>query len=159
MSIKNDEYFMGLAIGEAKKSVVEGGIPIGAVLVLNDEVIGRGHNLMVQNDSAISHGELIAIENAGKLDHCQYTNSTLYTTLSPCPMCSGAIVLYNIPRVVIGDNKTLLGAEDFLIANGVEVDVLNNLLAKELFDEFLKNSSEIWEKELERVNGDTTCKF
>ena len=124
--MNDDAYFIKLAIEEAIISLNEGGIPIGAVLVKDGEVISRGHNRLIQNNSAVRHGELDAIENAGRLNHEDYKKCTLYTTLSPCPMCSGAVILYNIPRVVIGENTTLMGAEDFLTDNGVEVVVLNN---------------------------------
>jgi len=151
----DDNYFMNEAIEEAKKSLNEGGIPIGAVLVKNGEIIGRGHNRLIQNNSAILHGEMDAIENAGRLKGKDYEKSTLYTTLSPCPMCSGAVILYNIPKVVIGENKTLLGAEQLLKNNGVEVVGLNNNKCRELFDEYIENNPNIWKEELERVGSST----
>ena len=154
----NDDYFMNEAIEEAKKSLLENGIPIGAVLVKNNEIVGRGHNKLIQNNSAILHGEMDAIENAGRLKGKDYEKTCLYTTLSPCPMCSGAVILYNIPRVVIGENKTLLGGEQLLKNNGVEVVGLNNRKCMELLDEYIKNNSEVWEEELERVAGNTTVK-
>ena len=146
---------MGIAIKEAKKSLDEGGIPIGAVLVKEGKVISKGHNKLIQNDSVILHGEMDAIENAGRLDFEDYQKTTLFTTLSPCPMCSGAIILYNIPKVVIGDNITLMGAENLLIDNNVEVIVLNNSECRELFEEYIKENPEIWAKELAKV-GNTT---
>ena len=154
----NDEYFMNVAIEEAKKSLLEGGIPIGAVLVKDNEIIGRGHNKLIQNNSAILHGEMDAIENAGRLKGKDYEKTTLYTTLSPCPMCSGAVILYNIPRVVIGENKTLLGGEELLKTNGIEVIILNNSKCRELLENFIKENPELWEKELEKVAGNTTTK-
>ena len=157
--MKSDNYFMDMAIEEAKKSLAEGGIPIGAVLVKEGKIISKGHNRLIQNNSVILHGEMDAIEKAGKLSHEDYTKSTLYTTLSPCPMCSGAIVLYNIPKVVVGENTTLKGAEEFLIANNVEVVLLNNNEIKKLFNDFIKQNPETWEKEVERVGGCTTCSF
>ena len=120
-----DDYFMGEAIKEAQKSLAEGGIPIGAVLVKDNEIISRGHNRLIQKGSVLLHAEMDAIENAGRLDYDDYIKCTLHTTLSPCPMCSGAVILYNIPRVVIGENTTLMGAENLLKCNDVEVVVLN----------------------------------
>ena len=154
----NDEYFINEAIEEAKKSLLGGGIPIGAVLVKDNEIIGRGHNKLIQNNSAILHGEMDAIENAGRLKGRDYEKTTLYTTLSPCPMCSGAVILYNIPRVVIGENKTLLGAEELLKTNGVEVIILNNSKCRELLEKFIKENPEVWQSELEKVASNTTTK-
>ena len=156
--MNNDSYFMELAIKEAEKSFNEGGIPIGAVLVKDDEVISKGHNRLIQNDSAILHAELDAIENAGRLNHEDYIECTLYTTLSPCPMCAGAIILYNIPRVVIGENTTLMGAENLLKCNDVEVVVLNDLRCRDLFLKFTCNNSEIWDEELAKVGNTTEVK-
>ena len=156
--MNNDSYFMELAIKEAEKSFNEGGIPIGAVLVKDDEVISKGHNRLIQNDSAILHAELDAIENAGRLNYEDYIECTLYTTLSPCPMCAGAIILYNIPRVVIGENTTLMGAENLLKCNDVEVVVLNDLICRDLFLKFTCNNSEIWDEELAKVGNTTEVK-
>lgn len=156
--MNNDSYFMELAIKEAEKSFNEGGIPIGAVLVKDDEVISKGHNRLIQNDSAILHAELDAIENAGRLNYEDYIECTLYTTLSPCPMCAGAIILYNIPRVVIGENTTLMGAENLLKCNDVEVVVLNDLRCRDLFLKFSCNNSEIWDEELAKVGNTTEVK-
>ena len=151
----DDDYYMDLAIVEAKKSLESNGIPIGAVLVNNDgEIVSKGYNKLIQKDSVILHAEMDAIENAGRLFYDDYKNLTLYTTLSPCPMCSGAIVLYNIPRVVIGDNISLKGAEEFLLRNNVEVKVLNNQDCRDLFLDYVKNSS-VWMRELERVGNST----
>ena len=156
--MKNDSYFMELAIGEAEKSLKDGGIPIGAVLVKDGKVISKGHNRLIQNDSVILHAEMDAIENAGRLDYDDYIKCTLYTTLSPCPMCSGAIILYNIPRVVIGENTTLTGAENLLKCNDVEVVVLNDLRCRDLFLKFAANNSEIWDEELAKVGNTTEVK-
>src|SRR5579871_536573 len=117
------DSFLLAAIEQARKSFSEGGIPIGSVLVHKGEIIGRGHNCRVQTGSAIDHGEMNCLRNAGRLPSAVYRRSTMYTTLSPCPMCSGAIVLYKIPRVVVGENKTFLGAEDYLRSQGVQVEV------------------------------------
>ncbi|MBR0272348.1 MAG: nucleoside deaminase [Methanobrevibacter sp.] len=156
--MNNDSYFMELAIKEAEKSLQEGGIPIGAVLVRDGEVISKGHNRLIQNDSVILHAEMDAIENAGRLNYEDYTECTLYTTLSPCPMCSGTVILYNIPRVVIGENTTLMGAENLLKCNDVEVVVLNDLRCRDLFLKFTCNNSEIWDEELAKVGNTTEVK-
>lgn len=154
----NDAYFMQEAIKEAEKSLADGGIPIGAVLVKDGEIISRGHNRLIQNDSVILHAEMDAIENAGRLNYEDYIECTLYTTLSPCPMCSGAMILYNIPRVVIGENTTLMGAENLLKCNGVEVVVLNDSKCRDLFLEYTCNNSEIWKEELAKVGNTTEVK-
>ena len=147
----NDHRFMAQAIAEAKKSLKEGGIPIGAVLVADGEVVGHGHNRLLQNDSTILHGELDCIENAGRLRGVDYQKSTLYTTLSPCTMCSGAIMLYNIHRVVIGENTTLIGPEELLRENGVEVKVMGISECRELLEKYIEENPLIWEVEMERV--------
>lgn len=153
-----DNYFMSEALKEAHKSLKEGGIPIGAVLVKDGEIISRGHNRLIQNDSVVLHAEMDAIENAGRLNYDDYINCTLYTTLSPCPMCSGAVILYNIPRVVIGENTTLMGAENLLRCNDVEVVVLDDVRCRDLFLEFACNNSEIWDDELAKVGNTTEVK-
>lgn len=156
--MKTDAYFMNEAIKEAEKSLFEGGIPIGAVLVKDDEVISRGHNRLIQNDSVVLHAEMDAIENAGRLDYEDYVKCTLYTTLSPCPMCSGAVILYNIPKVVIGENTTLMGAENLLKDNDVEVVVLNDTKCRDLFLKFKCDNCEIWDRELAKVGNTTEVK-
>ncbi|ADC48049.1 CMP/dCMP deaminase [Methanobrevibacter ruminantium M1] len=152
------QKFMEEAIKEAEISSKEGGLPIGAVLVKENQIISRGHNRLIQKDSSILHAEMDAIENAGRLNHEDYQKCTLYTTLSPCPMCSGAVILYNIPRVVIGDNQTLMGAEKLLKDNGVEIIVLNDDKCKELFEDFVNNNPGIWENELAKVGNTTELK-
>ena len=154
----DDNHFMNEAIKEAQKSLEEGGIPIGAVLVKDGEIISRGHNRLIQNDSVILHAEMDAIENAGRLNYEDYINCILYTTLSPCPMCSGAVILYNIPKVVIGENTTLMGAENLLKCNDVEVVVLNDVRCRDLFLKFSCNNSEIWDEELKKVGNTTEVK-
>ncbi|MDR2623057.1 MAG: nucleoside deaminase [Methanobrevibacter sp.] len=154
----DDNHFMMEAINQAKKSLNEGGIPIGAVLVKNGKIIAKGYNKLIQDDSAILHGEMDAIENAGRLKGVDYKKTTLYTTLSPCPMCSGAVILYNIPKVVIGENKTLLGAENLLKNNGVEVVNLNLEEPRKLLEKFIAKNPKIWGEELERVGSKTTVK-
>ncbi|MGI6465861.1 MAG: nucleoside deaminase [Methanobacterium sp.] len=153
--MKDDTYFMGQAIAEAQKSLDESGIPIGAVLVVDGEVVGRGHNRLLQSNSAILHGELDCIENAGRLKGADYKKATLYTTLSPCTMCSGAIMLYNLHRVVIGENTTLIGPEELLRKSGVEVKVLGVPQCRELLERYIEKNPNIWEAELERVGYST----
>lgn len=152
------QKFMDEAIRQAEISIAEGGVPIGAVIVKDDEIISRGHNRLVQNDSVILHAEMDAIENAKGLDYEDYKKCTLYTTLSPCPMCSGAVLLYNIPKVVIGDNTTLMGAEKLLKDNGVDVMVLNDSRCRELFENFVRENPGVWEKELAKVGNTTELK-
>lgn len=136
------------AIGQARKSLSEGGIPIGSVLVYEGQVIGRGHNCRVQQGSPIDHGEMNCLRDAGRLPAKVYRNSTLYTTLSPCPMCSGAIVLYRIPRVVIGENRTFLGAEDYLRAQGVQLEVAQDEECVELMTGFIRANPELWNEDI-----------
>ena len=139
---------MQATIEEAKKGLSEGGIPIGSVLVYKDEIIGRGHNKRVQSGSVVLHGEMDALENAGRLSASIYKESTLYTTLSPCPMCTGAILLYGIKKVIIGENKTFLGSEELLKENGVEVIVLDNQECKNLMAAFIDNNPTLWNEDI-----------
>lgn len=143
-----DDSFLNAAIEEAKKSYKEGGIPIGSVLVYQNKIIGRGHNRRVQNGSAILHGEMDAIENAGRLKASIYKECTLYTTLSPCPMCSGTILLYGIPNVIIGENKTFIGEETLLKTRGVNVLVLNNSDCLNLMTRFIDEKPELWHEDI-----------
>ncbi len=143
--------FMKEAIKEARKGLNDCGIPIGAVLVKNGEIIARGHNNLLQKNSVILHGEMDCIENAGRLNGNDYQNSTLYTTLSPCDMCSGMILLYKIPRVVIGENETLKGPEEYLIENGVDLINLDLDECKSMMKKFIAKNEELWDEELERV--------
>ncbi len=149
---EDDIQFLNEAIVEAKKSLNEGGIPIGAVLVENSNIIGRGYNRLLQTNSTIKHAEMDCIENAGRLKGFDYKKCTIYTTLSPCEMCSGMILLYKIPRVVIGENETLKGPEDYLRKNGVEVINLNLKECKSLLGNYIKKNSDIWDDEIERVH-------
>ncbi|HOI40564.1 MAG TPA: nucleoside deaminase [Methanobacterium sp.] len=151
----SDYKFMAEAIKEAKKSLNEGGIPIGAVLVKDGTIMGRGHNRLIQNGSTILHGEMDCIENAGRLKGIDYQKCTLYTTLSPCTMCSGTVLLYNISRVVIGENTTLIGPEKLLKDNGVEVTVMQIDECRELLEKFIEENKEKWEAELEKVGFST----
>ncbi|HET6567822.1 MAG TPA: nucleoside deaminase [Rhodothermales bacterium] len=139
---------MQAAIEEAEQGFREGGIPIGSVLVHEGQIIGRGHNRRVQQGSAILHGEMDAIENAGRLPAQVYRASTLYTTLSPCPMCSGAILLYGIPKIVIGENRTFRGEEDLLRSRGVEVVVLQNPRCIEMMARFTQERPELWNEDI-----------
>ena len=150
---REDIQFMKLAILEAEKSLSEGGIPIGAVLVKSNKIIGSGHNRLLQTNSTIKHAEMDCIENAGRLKGFDYKKSTLYTTLSPCEMCSGMILLYKIPRVVIGENITLKGPEDYLKNNGVELVNLNLKECKSLLDNYINKNPDIWNEEIERVQN------
>jgi cytosine deaminase len=140
--------FMDAAIQEAKIGLKEGGIPIGAVLVCDGKIIGRGHNRRVQKNSAILHAEMDALENAGRLPASTYKRCWLYTTLSPCPMCSGAIVLYKIPRLVIGENETFMGEEEFLRARGVKLEVLQDKICIGIMRDFIKNNSTLWNEDI-----------
>lgn len=142
------DKFMKAAIAEAEKGFLEGGIPIGSVLVHNGEIIGRGHNRRVQNGSVILHGEMDALENAGRLQGAVYRECTLYTTLSPCSMCSGAILLYGIPKVVIGENKTFMGEEELLKSKGVILDVLQDPPCIEMMSNFIEMHSELWNEDI-----------
>lgn len=136
------------AVEEAIKGLEEGGIPIGSALVIDGQIVGRGHNRRVQRGSAILHGEMDALENAGRLPASDYRRATLYTTLSPCDMCSGAILLYGIPRVVIGENRTFLGAEDLLRSGDVEVVVLDDQHCVDLMTRFVTEHPELWNEDI-----------
>jgi cytosine deaminase len=142
--------FLAAAVAEAEAGLAEGGIPIGSVLVYRDEVIGRGHNRRVQQGSSILHGEMDALENAGRLPADVYTRTTLYTTLSPCAMCSGAILLYRIPHVVIGENQTFLGEEELLRGRGIIVEVLQDPRCVELMRRFIADNPSLWNEDIGR---------
>ena len=142
-----DEY-LNAALEEAKKGYDEGGIPIGSVLVHNGKIIGRGHNRRVQKGSPILHGEMDALEHAGRLPAAVYRECVLYTTLSPCPMCTGAILLYEIPKVVIGENRTFLGEEELLSSRGVEVVVVNSPECYELMATFIREQPGLWNEDI-----------
>ncbi len=140
----DDAGFLEIALEQARAGRSEGGVPIGAALVVDGRVLGAGHNRRVQDGSAIRHGETDALENAGRLPASVYARATMYTTLSPCHMCTGAILLYGIPRVVIGENRTFLGAEDLLRSHGVEVLNLESEECVRLMAEFIAEHPEIW---------------
>ncbi|KAI1809364.1 putative cytosine deaminase [Poronia punctata] len=145
----DDQRGLALALEEAKKGYAEGGVPIGAALIAADgTVLGRGHNMRVQNDNPILHGETSCLQNAGRLPSSAYKGSTMYTTLSPCDMCTGACLLYDIGRVVIGENKTFLGGEAYLKQRGVEVVVLDSAECKELMEKFIAEKPEVWNEDI-----------
>ncbi len=144
----NDQDLLQLAIEQALIGRDEGGIPIGAVLAVNGEVLGAGHNQRVQMGSAIRHGETDALENAGRLPATTYAAATMYTTLSPCHMCTGAILLYGIKRVVIGENQTFMGAEDLLREHGVEVINLDSAQCVEMMDAFISEHPSLWNEDI-----------
>jgi cytosine/creatinine deaminase len=145
------DLFMLAAIDEAKKGLAEGGIPIGSVIVHKGKIIGRGHNRRVQQGSAILHGEMDALENAGRQSASVYRESVLYTTLSPCSMCSGAILLYGIPKVVVGENRTFMGEEIYLRSHGVEVDVLQETVCIDLMRNFIANKPDLWNEDIGKL--------
>lgn len=142
-----DEY-MNAALDEARAGLDEGGIPIGAVVVHKGKIIGRGHNRRVQQNSAILHGEMDALENTGRQNASIYKKCTLYTTLSPCAMCSGAILLYGIPHVVIGENKTFMGEEKLLKSKGVKIEVLQDKTCISLMRDFIKKNPGLWNEDI-----------
>jgi creatinine deaminase len=143
-----NDPFLETAIAEAERGLAEGGIPIGAVIVHRGLIIGRGHNRRVQNGSAILHGEMDAFENAGRQPASVYRESVLYTTLSPCPMCSGAILLYGIPKVVVGENQTFMGEEALLRSRGVEVEVLQEGACVDLMRRFIAAKPGLWNEDI-----------
>ncbi len=142
------DAFMAAAIEEAEAGLAEGGIPIGSVLVHNGKIVGRGHNRRMQKGSAILHGEMDALENSGRLLAKVYSQSTIYTTLSPCSMCSGAILLYKIPRVVVGENVTFMGEEELLKSRGVKVEVLQDPRCIELMRQFIAKNPSLWNEDI-----------
>ncbi|MDF1613040.1 nucleoside deaminase [Stygiobacter electus] len=142
------DEFMKAAIEEAQKGLNEGGIPIGSVIVHNGKIIGRGHNRRVQKGSVILHGEMDAFENAGRQPASVYRESVLYTTLSPCPMCSGAILLYGIPKVIIGENKTFMGDEEHLKSHGVELEVLQDETCINMMNKFINENPTLWNEDI-----------
>ena len=136
------------ALAEAIKGYDEGGIPIGSIVVHKGKIIGRGHNRRVQKGSVVLHGEMDALENAGRQSAAVYRECTLYTTLSPCSMCSGTILLYGIPKVVIGENRTFMGEEELLRSRGVEVEVLNDEESYQLMQRFIDEHPELWNEDI-----------
>lgn len=142
------EAFLQAAIDEAKKGLAAGGIPIGSVLVCDGKIIGRGHNQRVQHGSVIHHGEMNCLENAGRQKASVYKRCTIYSTLSPCPMCSGAILLYGIPRVIVGENVTFKGPEEYVRSKGVQIEVLQNEECIHLMRDFIARNPELWNEDI-----------
>ena len=142
------EKFMKAAIDQAKQGLRSGGIPIGSVLALGDQIIGRGHNRRVQNSSAVLHAEMDCLENAGRLSAADYAQSVLYSTLSPCDMCSGAILLYKIPTVVIGENRTFQGPEDYLKSRGVQLEIVDSDECVKLMNDFIEANNDLWNEDI-----------
>jgi cytosine deaminase len=142
------DKYMRAAIDEARQGLAEGGIPIGSVLVVDGQIVGRGHNRRVQKGSAILHAEMDCIENAGRLTARDYQRAVLYSTLSPCDMCSGAVLLYKIPRVVIGEHKTFQGPEAYVRARGVELTILDDPECIKLMDEFIAAQPALWNEDI-----------
>ena len=140
--------FLLEAINEAKKGLNEGGIPIGAVLVLDEKIIGRGHNKRIQDSSAILHAEMDCLENAGRLSARDYQRATLYSTLSPCDMCSGAVLLYGIKKVVIGENRTFKGPEEYVCSRGVSLEVVDNQECINMMENFIEKSPILWNEDI-----------
>ena len=140
--------FLQVAIEEAKLGLSEGGIPIGSVLVIDEKIVGRGHNRRVQNGSPILHAEMDCFENAGRLTASDYARATLYSTLSPCDMCSGTALLYKIPRIIVGENKTFRGPEEYVRSRGVDLQVINDQECIELMRQFISDSPELWNEDI-----------
>jgi cytosine deaminase len=142
------DRFLKAAIDEAKKGLEEGGIPIGSVLVIDNKIVGRGHNKRLQEGSPILHAEMDCLENAGRLTAGEYRKATLYSTLSPCDMCSGAVLLYGIPSVVIGENRTFQGPEDYIKSRGVDLKVVNDSECIDLMTGFIKDNPNLWNEDI-----------
>jgi len=140
--------FLQDAIEEARTGLSEGGIPIGSVLVIDGAVVGRGHNRRVQNGSAILHAEMDCLENAGRLKAADYQRAVIYSTLSPCDMCSGAILLYGIPRVVVGENRTFQGPEEHVRARGVEIEIMDDPTCVQLMEDFIADRPDLWNEDI-----------
>jgi cytosine deaminase len=144
----NPDPWMKAAIEEARSGLAVGGIPIGSVLVIDGQIVGRGHNRRVQRKSAILHAEMDAIENAGRLKAADYRRAVLYSTLSPCDMCSGTALLYRIPRIVIGENRTFRGPEDYLRSRGIALEIRDDAECIRLMEEFIRNNRALWDEDI-----------
>lgn len=140
--------FMQAAIDEAQKGLAEGGIPIGSVLVIDNKIVGRGHNQRVQKGSCVLHAEMDCLENAGRLKAADYRRATLYSTLSPCDMCSGTVLLYGIKKVVIGENRTFKGPEDYVRSRGVELDLRDDAQCIQLMQDFIARQQALWNEDI-----------
>jgi cytosine/creatinine deaminase len=143
--------FLKIAIEEARQGLAEGGIPIGSALVIDGQVVGRGHNRRVQKGSAILHAEMDCLENAGRLSPSEYRRAILYSTLSPCDMCSGTALLYRIPRIVIGENRTFQGPEDYVRSRGVTLEIVDDTECIQLMEEFIAAHPELWNEDIGEV--------
>lgn len=142
------DAFLTAAIDEARKGLADGGIPIGSVLVIDGEIVGRGHNQRVQHGSSIRHAEMDCLENAGRLTAAEYQRSVLYSTLSPCDMCSGAVLLYGIPKVIVGENQSFKGPEEYVRSRGVIVEVVNDQECIAMMQEFIRTHPELWNEDI-----------
>lgn len=142
------DKYLEAAIKEAEKGMAQGGIPIGSVLVIDGQIVGRGHNQRVQKGSAVLHAEMDCLENAGRISAADYRRATLYSTLSPCDMCSGAVLLYGIPKVVVGENRTFRGPEDYVRSRGVEIVVVDNVQCRQLMEAFIGSNPELWDEDI-----------
>jgi len=142
------DQFLQMAIEEARQGLAEGGIPIGSVLVIDGQVVGRGHNRRVQQGSVILHAEMDCLENAGRLSPANYRRAILYSTLSPCAMCSGAALLYRIPHIVVGENRTFQGPEDYIRSRGIVVEVLDSQECYEMMQQFIARRPELWNEDI-----------
>ena len=146
--VSKEDPWLAAAIDEARQGLAEGGIPIGSVLVIDGEIVGRGHNRRVQKGSPILHAEMDCLENAGRLKAADYARATLYSTLSPCDMCSGAALLYEIPRIVVGENHTFRGPEDWVVRRGVELVIVDDPDCRRLMEEFIAERPELWNEDI-----------
>lgn len=148
MTQATDDQFLQAAVEEARKGLAEGGIPIGSVLVIDGQIVGRGRNRRVQKGSAILHAEMDAVENAGRLRAGDYRRAVLYSTLSPCDMCSGMALLYRIPRIVVGENRTFRGPEDYVRSRGVTVEIVDDPECVKMMEEFMCSQSDLWNEDI-----------
>ncbi len=147
------DQYLAEAIKEARKGLAEGGIPIGSVLVIDGEIAGRGHNRRVQQGSAVLHAEMDCLESAGRRKAADYQRATLYSTLSPCDMCSGAVLLYKIPTVIVGENRSFRGPEDYLRSRGVDLKIVDNDECVQLMNEFMQRHPELWSEDIGSTYG------
>jgi len=148
MAGAKEDPWLAAALDEARRGLEEGGIPIGSVLVIDGEIVGRGHNRRVQKESPILHAEMDCLENAGRLRAQDYARATLVSTLSPCDMCSGAALLYGIPRIVVGENRTFRGPEDYVVRRGVELSIVDDPECRHLMEEFIAAHPELWNEDI-----------
>ena len=142
------DSYLAAAIVEARKGQAAGGIPIGSVLVIDDRIVGRGHNQRIQKNSSVLHAEMDCLENAGRLTASDYRNAVIYSTLSPCDMCSGAILLYGIPKVVVGENRTFQGPEEYLRSRGVQIDILDDEECEHMMRDFIAANPALWNEDI-----------